>query len=140
MAVNRNIFKEYDIRGKYPKEINLKIARRIGRAFVKFLKINPPAGGGKIVVGRDKRPSSKILARAFINGILNSGIEIIDVGAVTTPELYFAVPFLGAKGGAMITASHLQKNNNGIKFVRQDSEPIGGKEIQKIYELAKNIN
>jgi len=136
MKVNPNIFKEYDIRGKYPKEINEKIVYKIGRGFVNFLKIN----SGKIVVGRDKRPSSKILAQALIDGLADSGIDIIDVGAVTTPELYFAVPFFNAKGGAMITASHLAKNENGIKLTRQDAEPIGGKEIQKIYELTKNIN
>ena len=134
MAVNKAIFKEYDVRGKYPKEINAEIVRHIARAFVKFLKLK----NGKIVVGQDKRPSSKILASAFIAGLADSKIDIIDIGAVTTPELYFAVPFLKATGGAMITASHLAKNENGIKFTRKDAEPVGGKDLQKIYELAKN--
>jgi phosphomannomutase len=134
MAVNKAIFKEYDIRGKYPQEINAEIMRKIGRGFAKFLKIS----SGKIVVGRDKRPSSKILASAFISGFTDLKINIIDVGIVTTPELYFAIPFFKAQGGAMITASHLAKSENGIKLTRQDAEPIGGKEIQKIYELAKN--
>lgn len=134
MAVNKAIFKEYDIRGKYPKEINAEIARRISRAFIKFLKLR----SGTIIVGYDKRPSSKVLAKAFINGLADSEIDIIDIGAVTTPELYFAVPFLKAQGGAMVTASHLAKNENGIKFTRQNAEPIGGKEIQKIYELTRS--
>lgn len=137
MRIKREIFKEYDIRGLYPKEINKGIVYKISRGFVKFLKLGT---GDRVVVGRDKRPSSKVLAQSFINGLVDSGINVIDVGAVSTPELYFAVPFFKTKAGAMITASHLAKNENGIKFTRQDAEPIGGKEIQKIYELAKNIN
>ncbi|MCX6731414.1 MAG: hypothetical protein NTX55_00255 [Candidatus Parcubacteria bacterium] len=137
MKVNPSIFKENDIRGKYPGEINEKVVYKIGRGFVKFLK---PKTKDTIVVGRDKRPSSPKLALAFISALLDSGINVIDIGKVTTPMLYFAVPFFKAKGGTMITASHLAKNSNGIKFVRKDAEPVGGKEIQKIYELAKNIN
>lgn len=137
MKVNPDIFKEYDIRGKYPKEINKNIVYKIGRGFVKFLKLKT---GNKIVVGQDKRPSSSKLAHVFISSLLDSGINAIDIGKVTTPMLYFAVPFFKAKGGAMITASHIEKNSNGIKFIRKDAEPIGGKEIKKIYELTKNIN
>jgi phosphomannomutase/phosphoglucomutase len=137
MKVNPNIFKEYDIRGKYPKEINEKTVYKIGRGFVNFLKLKT---GDKIVIGQDQRPSSSKLAQAFISALLDSRINVINIGKVTTPMLYFAVPFFKAKGGAMITASHIAKNSNGIKFSRKDAEPIGGKEIQKIYELTKNIN
>jgi len=137
MKVNPNIFKEYDIRGKYPKEINEKVVYKIGRGFVNFLKLKAK---DKIIVGQDQRPSSQKLAQAFISALLDSRINVIDIGKVTTPMLYFAVPFFKAKGGAMITASHIAKNSNGIKFTRKDAEPIGGKEIQKIYELTKNIN
>lgn len=128
MKVNPSIFKEYDVRGKYPKEINEKIAYKIAQGFVKFLK---PGKGGKIIVGRDKRPSSPKLTKAFISGILDFGIDVIDIGTVATPMLYFAVPFLKAKGGAMITASHIAKKHNGIKFVRKNSEPISGLEIKQ---------
>jgi phosphomannomutase len=135
MKVNRDIFKEYDIRGKYPREINAKVVCQISRAFAKFLKLKEK---DIIVVGRDKRPSSEILTKAFIAGLANFEVSVLDIGKVSTPMLYFAVPFLGASGGVMITASHLSQNNNGIKFVRRDAQPIGGKEIQKIYEIAKN--
>jgi len=136
MVVNPSIFKEYDIRGKYPKEINKDVVYKVGRAFVNFLKLKR---GSRIIVGRDKRPSSAKLAQSFVSSLLDSGINIIDIGVVSTPMLYFAVPFFKAKGGAMITASHLAKNNNGIKFTRQDAEPIGGKELQKIYEITKGL-
>lgn len=135
MGVNPSIFKEYDIRGKYPEEINEKTVYQIGRVFVKFLKLKT---GDRIVVGRDKRPSSPKIARSFIAGLLDAGISVIDIGQVTTPMLYFAVPFLKTEGGTMITASHISKDSNGLKFVKKDSEPIGGKELQKIYELTKN--
>lgn len=94
MKVNPNIFKEYDIRGKYPKEINEKTVYKIGRGFVKFLKLK---ARDKIIVGQDQRPSSSKLARVFISALLDSGINVIDVGKVTTPMLYFAVPFLRQK-------------------------------------------
>ncbi len=136
MKVNRNIFKEYDIRGTYPREINEKITYGIGRAFAEFLKPNPPIGESPIVVGRDKRSSSPKLASAFISGLADSGVKVVDIGKVTTPMFYFAVPFLKARAGAMITASHLFKNNNGVKFVRRNSEPVGGNDLQKIYELS----
>jgi phosphomannomutase len=134
MAVNRGIFKEYDVRGKYPQEINAKVGYKIGLAFAKFLSLK----NNSAVVGYDKRPTSPKLARAFISGLVDSGVNVIDIGVVTTPMLYFAVPFFKAKGGAMITASHLKETSNGIKFTRRDAEPVGGGEIQKIYELAKN--
>jgi len=138
MKVNPNIFKEYDVRGKYPQEINAKVAYKISQGFVRFLKLKPSAGGGsKIVVARDKRPSSPKLAKAFISGLLDFGIDVIDIGEATTPMLYFSVPFLRAKGGAMITASHNPKEDNGIKFVREKSEPISGLEIKQILGVDK---
>jgi phosphomannomutase len=136
MTVNRNIFKEYDIRGVYPKEINQDTVHKIGRGFVEFLKLK---AGDEIVVGQDQRSSSSKLAQAFISALFDSRINVIDIGKVTTPMLYFAVPFFRAKGGVMITASHITKNSNGIKFTRKDAEPIGGKEIQKIYEITKRL-
>jgi phosphomannomutase len=138
MKVNPNIFKEYDIRGKYPQEINAKVAYWLGRSFVKFLK---PGRGGKIVVARDKRPSSPKLVAAFIAGVLDAGIDVLDIGEATTPMLYFSVPFLKAKGGAMVTASHLAKNHNGIKFVGEKAKPISGLEIkQTLGQLTSDVN
>lgn len=127
MAINKNIFREYDIRGLYPNEINQKTAYLIAQGFAKFLNLRH---GDKIVVGYDKRPSSPKLAIAFILGLTDIGINVINVGKTTTPELYFSVPFLSGSGGAMITASHNLKKYNGIKFVRKNTEPISGLEIK----------
>lgn len=124
------------MRGKYPKEINEKTAYAVSRALVKFLKLRPR---NKVVIGRDRRPSSPKLAEAAISGILDSGIDVIDLGAVSTPMLYWSAPFLKASAGIMITASHLSKKHNGLKFVRKNSEPVGGKDLQEIYKLTNNL-
>lgn len=129
MKVNPVIFKEYDVRGLYPKELNEKTAYELGRIFCVFLKLNQTTDG-KIVVGHDSRPSSPKLSKSFISGIIDSGVDAIDIGDTKTPMLYFAVPFCKANGGAMITASHNMKKYNGIKFARASAEPIGGLEIK----------
>ncbi|MBI4692270.1 MAG: hypothetical protein HY773_02435 [Candidatus Terrybacteria bacterium] len=136
MKINPLIFKEYDVRGEYPKEINEKNAYKIGQGFVKFLKLKK---GDQVAVGKDKRPSSPKLAEAFISAIIDFGIDVIDLGAVSTPMLYWSVPFLKTKGGIMITASHLSKKYNGLKFVKANAEPIGGENLQKIYKLTDNL-
>lgn len=133
MQIKREIFKEYDIRGKYPHEINEKTAYSVARALISFLKLKR----GKVVLGRDKRQSSLKLAQGALNGVIGAGIDVIDVGMVTTPELDFACCFLKTDAGIIITASHNPLNYNGIKLMKKNAEPIGGKEIQKIYEIAK---
>jgi len=136
MKINPLIFKEYDVRGEYPKEINEKIVYKISKGLINFLRLKPK---DKIVVGQDRRPSSPKLAEAFIKGIIDSGIDSIDIGAVSTPMLYWSVPFLKAGAGIMVTASHLSKKHNGLKFVKADAKPIGGKDLQKIYKLTNNL-
>lgn len=133
MKINPDIFKEYDIRGVYPKEINEETARKIGLAFVKFLKKKKP----KIAIGRDLRSSSPKLEENFINGAIDAGADIIDLGAITSPMLYFAISFLKTDGGIMITASHNPKKYNGIKIIRGDGMPISGKEIKKFINNKK---
>jgi len=106
-----SIFRAYDIRGKYPSEINEEIAFKIGSAFGKFIK------GKKVVVGRDARESSPELRNAVMSGLFSVGKEIIDIDLSTTPMFYFAVNWLEADGGVMITASHLGPKFNGLKLV-----------------------
>ena len=128
MRINPIIFKQYDIRGIYPSEINEKIAYQIGGSFVDFLNILKKA---KIVVGRDLRKSSKPLAENFIKGLMDAGADVIDIGTVTSPMLYFAKFALKADAGAMITASHNPLKYNGIKMLGKNSSPISGEEIKK---------
>lgn len=111
------IFRACDIRGVYPKDLNESIIKDIGKAFA---TLNP----GKIVVSSDVRLSSPSLKKAFIEGLRESGADVIDIGTVTTPMSLFATTFLKASGGAMITASHNPKEFNGIKLCDKDGVPI----------------
>lgn len=117
-----DIFKAYDIRGLAPQELDPDIARRIGSAFAKYL------GGGKIVIGRDMRSTSPDLADSLAGGALAAGMEVYDLGLSTTPMLYSVIIRRGFDGGAMITASHLPKQYNGIKLCRAKAIPLSGED------------
>lgn len=127
-----SIFKAYDIRGIYPEQLNEKIAYKVGRAFVEFLKCK------NVVIGRDMRLSSDSLFKAVADGITDQGADVIDIGLSTTPMLYFSVANYNFDSGLMITASHNPKEYNGIKFTREKAIPIsedtGIREIEKLYE------
>jgi phosphomannomutase len=131
MKVNPQIFRAYDIRGVYPKEINEKLYFTLAKVFADSLRPGP------IVVGRDLRPSSFLLARSFIKGLRESSRNVLDAGQITTPMLYFAVVEFKAAAGVMITASHNPPQYNGIKFVKDDGLPVSGKEIQKQWQMLK---
>lgn len=129
------IFRAYDIRGKYPKEINEKIAFKIGSAFGKFIK------GDKIVIGRDARESSPSLRDSLVSGLCSSGKKVLDIGLSTTPMCYFAINELGENGGIMITASHNPAEYNGFKLEREKATSLsyetGIKEIEEMVKKEK---
>lgn len=132
-------FKAYDIRGELGVNLDENIAYRIGRAFAQFL--NPTAKHQTIIIGCDIRPSSETLKQATINGILDAGTNVIDLGMTGTEEVYFATSHLNAIGGIEVTASHNPINYNGLKLVRENSRPIsadtGLENIQKVAELGE---
>lgn len=113
-------FKAYDIRGRVPDELSEQTAYRIGRALVLELKAR------SIVVGRDMRLESSMLADALMRGITDVGAHVIDIGLCGTEEVYFATSHQQADGGVMVTASHNPKGYNGMKLVRGESRPISG--------------
>lgn len=125
-------FKAYDIRGQLGTELNTDIAYRIGRAFGQFLKPK------NIVVGGDVRLTSNELKSAVTNGLLDSGVDVIDLGQTGTEEVYFATSFLNTDGGIEVTASHNPMDYNGMKLVRAGSRPIsadsGLADIQRLAE------
>jgi len=133
------IFKAYDIRGKYPEELNTELAYKIGRALVKFLqkkkkKLN-------IFIGRDNRLSSPSLKKAAMKGIIDSGANVIDIGLSTTPMLYFSVGYYNFDGGVQTTASHNPPQYNGFKLVREKAIPIGGQTgLEEIKNIAGKID
>lgn len=112
-------FKAYDIRGKVPSELNSELAYKIGRAYSKLVNAK------KIVVGYDIRKSSTEISKALINGFIDSGTNVIDIGLCGTEMIYFSTPYFDAEGGIMITASHNPPEYNGMKFVKKDSVPVG---------------
>ncbi|BCE00614.1 phosphomannomutase CpsG [Marinicellulosiphila megalodicopiae] len=111
-------FKAYDIRGKLGTELDTSIAYRIGCAYAQV--INPT----KVVVGEDVRATSNEIKNAFAQGLMDMGVDVLDIGLCGTEEIYFATKFLGISGGAMITASHNPIDYNGLKLVREDSKPV----------------
>lgn len=117
--MNLSIFKAYDIRGIYPDDINEELAYRIGQAYVKVIKPE-----GKMAVGMDVRIHSPELKKALISGLLNAGIDVIDIGLVSTEMLYFAVGYYNLGGGIQVTASHNPAEWNGMKMVGKDVVPI----------------
>jgi len=124
MRINPGIFRAYDIRGIWPEELDEKIAYRIARAFVYFLRENNKKKVLDIAVGRDNRLSSPSLSQNFIEGIIDSGCNVIDIGLSTTPMLYFSVAHYGFDGGVEVSASHNPPEYNGFKLVREESRPI----------------
>jgi len=114
------IFKAYDIRGRYPDELSEATARSIGNAFIRLL------GAERIVVGRDMRLSSASLAGAFAEGAVEAGADVADAGEVSTPLLNYAIIMGEFDGGAMVTASHLPGEMNGLKLAGRDAIPLSG--------------
>lgn len=132
------IFKAYDIRSTYPDPLNEEAARKVGFAIGTFLKKENDGKTGQILVSRDMRPHSPSLAGALTEGILGSGMNVVDLGMCDTSFMYFAIPRLEAAGGVQTTASHNPLNYNGFKISRQGAKPVGAdsglKDIQAIAE------
>ena len=125
-------FKAYDIRGRLGEELNEDIAYRIGRAYAVYL--TPKS----VVIGADMRHSSAPLKRALANGLLDEGVDVIDLGMTGTEEVYFATFHLGVDGGIEVTASHNPMDYNGMKLVRAGARPVSGDtglhDIQRLAE------
>ncbi|MBR2940500.1 MAG: phosphomannomutase/phosphoglucomutase [Kiritimatiellae bacterium] len=129
-----SIFKAYDIRGIYGQDLNEDIFYRIARAYAQFCGFT---GKGKVVVARDCRTSSDSLFAAFAKGLVDEGVDVIDIGMASTPMSYFANATLKADGSVMITASHNTKEWNGCKLCRANAVPISGatgiKDIERLF-------
>lgn len=133
--INKNIFREYDIRGTYPNEINEDIAFTIGKAYGTYIKKYKEK---MCLVGHDNRLSSNSLNHALEEGILSAGIDVIDLGLVTTPMLYYARIKKQLPAGIMVTASHNPKDDNGFKFSFKEVGNAKGEEIYKFRDFVLN--
>ena len=117
------IVKAYDIRGTYPDQIDAGVVRALGTAFARFVLdgSTPPS---RVLVARDMRPSGPELVEAFSEGVLEQGLDVVDLGLASTDMMYFAAGHLDAPG-AMFTASHNPAQYNGIKLCLAGAAPVG---------------
>ncbi|MBS7614619.1 phosphomannomutase/phosphoglucomutase [Candidatus Bathyarchaeota archaeon] len=129
--ISEGIFRAYDIRGVYGKEITDEVAERIGNALAMYV-----GGEGKtMLVGRDVRGSGKSLCNAVSEGMLDGGLNVEDIGVVTTPLLYFSSVHYGKDGGVMVTASHNPSDWNGFKIWAGNSFVSMGMGMEKLKNL-----
>jgi phosphomannomutase len=125
------IFKAYDIRGIYPDQIDEEGAWKVGCAAARFLRSllsgyeRGQAKAQCLCVGRDMRKHSEKLTKALIKGMNSTGANVIDIGMIDTPQIYFAINYLGTCGGVQVTASHNHEKYNGFKISGLHAMPIG---------------
>lgn len=133
--INSKIFKEYDIRGQYPKELDQPTAYLLGRAFVLSLKAK------NIAISLDRRKESALIRPAFLRGIKDAGCRIFDLGINSTPAMFFAILIKKLDGGASLTASHNPKGYAGLKLADKNGLLLGlNTGLKKIWNLAEKIS
>lgn len=135
MKVLKGNFRSYDVRGQYPNEIDETTAYAIAKAFVTY---NPAT---IVVVGYDHRASTPSLRDGLIEGLLDAGVTVWDIGQVNTDMTYFASWFYkDVQGAVMITASHMPAQFNGFKFIDKQYQPIGqGCGMEELYAFAAEV-
>lgn len=133
MKINKNIFKEYDIRGKYPEELDENTAYALGLSFAKLIKAK------KVIIGRDARLESEKVFWPLVSGLLDSGVKVDDLGVCATPELFFAVSVKKYDAGCMVTASHSPVGQTGYKFCDGRGRPLLTINLKKLEALAGQV-
>lgn len=141
--MDESIFKAYDIRGLYKEQIDAEAAWKIGHASAQFLRSllqgyeRGQVRSQSLVVGCDMRTHSPELKDALIKGMTGSGANVIDIGMIDTPQMYFAINHLATCGGVQVTASHNPAQYNGFKISGLQARPIGGDTgLQEIKHIA----
>lgn len=135
VKINPEIFRGYDIRGVVDKDLNREVYYILGKAYATFLFQRRITDA---VVGRDIRITSEEYQKSFVDGLLDSGVNVIDIGLTLSQILYFAQYHFLTKGAAMITASHNPKDFNGLKLAAGFSDTLLTDEIQKIREICES--
>ena len=129
--MDKSIFKAYDIRGLYPDQVDEDAAWKIGHATAQFLRSlltgydRGQSNVQSVAVGHDMRTHSPALTEALVQGMNGSGANVIEVGMIDTPQIYFAINHLGTCGGVQVTASHNPAEYNGFKISGLQARPIG---------------
>jgi phosphomannomutase / phosphoglucomutase len=130
-----NILRENDIRGNYPNQVNEDVALKIGKAFGYYLN---DLNINKCIIGHDNRLSSEELSNSLIDGIISSGIDVYDLGLVTTPMFNYASITNKIPYGIMVTASHNIASDNGFKIFGENYLHLSQEELQIFYDLIKS--
>lgn len=130
--IKREIFREYDIRGVYPDDLDGDFAYILGKGFGTYIQ---NLNMNKCIIGHDNRLSSPMLSQNLINGILSTGCNVVDLGLCTTPMYYYAHIKLDIVPGIMVTASHNPKDDNGFKIAFNRVGNAKGKEITDFYDF-----
>ncbi len=125
--INPFIFRAYDVRGKVGIDVLPEVFAEVGRAYGTLVRRR---GGHTVAVGMDNRTTSPSLKEAFAQGMLSTGLDVVDIGVNHTPLLYFAVAHWRLDGGATVTGSHNPVTDNGVKMVHAQAAPLSEEEIQ----------
>lgn len=132
MSFDEKVFKAYDVRGIYPDQVDEAFAAQIGKAYAAVLGVK------KVAVGIDVRTSSPSLKDALISSLVDAGLDVIDIGTITTDQLYFAVGHYGYDGGISVTASHNPAEYNGFKFTEKEGRPVQPENLSAMRDWIKS--
>src|SRR5437870_7842588 len=135
--LNPHVFRAYDVRGVVGRDINPDVFRQVGRAYGTLIRRR---AGRRVAVGQDNRASSEALKAGFVEGVRAAGVDVVDVGVVPTPILYFAAAHWKLDGGANITGSHNPIEYNGVKMVHAGAAPLSEVEIQALRTMAERAD
>jgi phosphomannomutase / phosphoglucomutase len=133
-TIPAGIFRQYDVRGIVGRDLTPDVARALGRAYASYASQHGKTGA--VAVGRDNRPSGDMLRDALVEGLTSGGYDVIDIGVVPTPLLYWALHHEPVIGGIQITGSHNPPEYNGFKLSFGTSS-LHGEEIQALYRLTQ---
>ena len=131
-SIPAGIFRQYDVRGIVGRDLNPDVALALGRAYAAYMDAQGKRGA--VAVGRDNRPSGTMLRDALVDGLTSSGRDVVDIGVVPTPLLYWSLHHVGVVGGIQITGSHNPPEYNGFKL-SVGTGSLHGEEIQELYRL-----
>ena len=134
MTIAPGIFRQYDIRGVVGDDLTVEAARVLGGAYAALLRERGVTG--EVAVGRDNRPSGNALRDALVQGLTEAGTNVVDIGVVPTPLLYWSLHHLGVAGGIQITGSHNPPEYNGFKLCL-GTESLHGHDIEHLLELIR---
>lgn len=133
--IDKSIFRAYDIRGTYPKQLNRQTAELIGKAFGTYLVKRIAKDSPRIAVGQDARTHSMELFEGFVTGLNSTGCVVTNLGITPSPYVYFVVTEGKFDGGCNITASHNSKEYNGFKLMTANAHAVFGDKLQQVYGI-----